>query len=81
VAKLRQHREIPLMHVSILFRQGGIRQGGYVMAWSQMQPMQLKDALPFSCRVAEEEGSGSRGRTEIRPRGIEEGSPNTDILL
>jgi hypothetical protein len=50
------------------------------MAWSQTQPTQVRDALPFSCRAIEEEGSGSRGRIEIRPGGIEERSPSPDEL-
>jgi hypothetical protein len=49
------------------------------MAWSQMQPMQVGDALCFSHRAVEEERSGSRGRTELRPRGTEERSSDTDM--
>jgi hypothetical protein len=34
-----------------------------------MQPVQVGDALHFSCRAAEEERKRSRGRTELRLRG------------
>jgi hypothetical protein len=50
------------------------------MAWSKMQPAQVGDALPYACGAYEEEGLGSRVRTELGPRGTEERSPSTDGL-
>jgi hypothetical protein len=45
-----------------------------------MQPAQVRDALCFSCRDAEEERKIRRGRIEIRNRGAKEGIFNTDEI-
>jgi hypothetical protein len=48
------------------------------MARSQMQTMQVGDALPSVGGTVEEKGPGSRGRTKLRPRGTEERSSSVD---
>jgi hypothetical protein len=42
------------------------------MARSEMQPVQVGDALPSTYGALEEKGIGSRGRTELGPRGGKE---------
>jgi hypothetical protein len=50
------------------------------VAWSQTQPVQVRDALHYACGDAEEEGLGRRGRTELKPGGTEEIIPSTNGL-
>jgi hypothetical protein len=48
--------------------------------WSKTKPEKVGDALPSAYGDVEEEGSGSRGRTELGLGGTEERSPDTDGL-
>jgi hypothetical protein len=53
-----------------------------VMSWPGVKRNPHKSGMHYvlPVRATEEERSGSRGRTELRPGGTEERSPNTDGL-
>jgi len=46
------------------------------MARSEMQPMQVGDALPSAGGTFEEKGPGSRGSNKLGPEGTKERSSN-----